>query len=254
MKKEKREKISEILDCIDEKYIAEAAETKNARKSLWLKLGATAACLALAVSATAVMFPAMNSSEAGVYTESEASTEAVIEHATETDVIVPGITDTEAVSAEITEPTYNTESTTEEEKITSPAETEPAETPGDNIPTQPISPMRPYKDGIIHTSENAIIWTWDNMTDAERYTSFSMNGVEYSTRARSIAENKLAKPLGIYEFTGYDIYTDSLHTKSFNVCEIEGVSTEYLVAAEIGEEYTVFINRNATLPQLRYIL
>ena len=248
MKKEKREKISEILDCIDEKYIAEAAKENITRRSVWLKVGTAAACLTLAVTATAVMLPAMNNSEAGSYTESKTSTEAVIEHATETDIIVPGITDTEAVSAEITEPAPDTESTTEAEKITSPVATDPAETPGDNIPTQPISPMRPYKDDVISSGESAIIWTWDAMTAAERYRGFTMNGCEYTTRASEIGKDKLGKALGEFEFTGYDIYTDSVYTETFAVYGITGIKAEYLVAAELDGAYTVFRNANTPAP------
>ncbi len=248
MKKEKREKISELLDGIDEKYIAEAAETKNTRRSLWMKFGAAAACLALIVTATAVMLPAMNSSEAGVYTESEAATEAVIEHATETDVIVPGITDTETVSAEITEPAHDTESTTEAEKITSPEATEPVETTGESIPPQPISPMRPYKDSVASSVESALIWPWDAMTAAERYRGFTMNGCEYTTRASEIGKDKLGKALGEFEFTGYDIYTDSVYTETFAVYGITGIKTEYLVAAKLDGAYTVFRNANTPAP------
>jgi len=209
----KKEKISEILDGIDEKYIAEASKVKSTRRSLWMKAGAAAACLALAVTAALALIPAMSSNEAGVYTKKETVTEAVIEH---TD-------DTAATSHEDTEQ----------------AETKPPEL---------LPPIRPYKDNFVSSSENAIIWPWENMTDAERYLSFTMNGAEYSTRARNIAGDKLGSPLGEFEFTGYDIYTDSTYKKSFNIYAIAGVSAEYLVAAEIDGEYTVFINRNVPLP------
>jgi len=245
----KKEKISEILDGIDERYITEAAEVKKAGRPL-LKVGAAAACLALAVTAAAVMLPVMNNSEAGVYTESEETTEAIIEHVTDTDTAdtVPEITDTEAVSAEITEPATESESTAYTELITSPVATEPAETTDKEITAPPLSPVRPYKDGVISEGESAVIWTWDVMTAVERYRSFTMDGSEYTTRASEICKDKLGKALGKFEFTGYDIYTDSLYKESFSVYEITGITAEYLVAAELDGAYTVFRNANTPAP------
>lgn len=249
MKREKREKISEILDGIDERYITEAAEVKKPRRVL-PKVGLAAACLVLAVSATAVMLPAMNNSEAGVYTESEETTEAAIEHVTETDTAntVPEITDTETASAEITVPATEEESTAYTEIITSPEASEPAETTDEGVQPQPISPMRPYKDGVTSSSESALIWPWDAMTAVERYRSFTMNGCEYTTRASEIGKDKLGKALGEFEFTGYDIYTDSLYKESFTVYEITGIEAEYLVTAELDGVYTVFRNTNTPTP------
>jgi len=252
----KKEKISEILDGIDERYITEAAEVKKAGRPL-LKVGAAAACLALAVTAAAVMLPVMNNSEAGVYTESEETTEAIIEHVTDTDTAdtVPEITDTEAVSAEITEPATESESTAYTELITSPVATEPAETTDKEITAPPLSPVRPYKDGVISEGESAVIWTWDVMTAVERYRSFTMDGSEYTTRASEICKDKLGKALGKFEFTGYDIYTDTTHKISLDYYAIQGILSECAVAVQFenDDSYYVYVDswyRPETLEEL----
>lgn len=204
-KQNKKEKLSKLLDGIDEKYTAEALEVRR-RSSVLPKIAAAAACVALAVTAT-VMLPVMSRSSSNVITETDHEIEAV------TDI-------------------GNT-----------------TESSGESKTPEKISPVRPYKSGVGSTGELAYVWFWEDMAPIERFTHFILNGMEYSTRAALISEDKLGDSLGSAVFKGYDAGTNTEYTESFELFEIRDISSEYLVAACIEGEHVVFINRDVTAPE-----
>ena len=65
-----------------------------------------------------------------------------------------------------------------------------------------------YKDYYIHTSESAIIWPWEYKTAFEKYTSLTINDVEYSSKGNAVSESLVSDKIGTYTIVGYDEITD----------------------------------------------
>lgn len=57
----RKQHISEVIGHIDQKYVTEANTTRpRSRRNNWMKWGAAAACLALAVIAAVLLIPGRN--------------------------------------------------------------------------------------------------------------------------------------------------------------------------------------------------
>ena len=106
----------------------------------------------------------------------------------------------------------------------------------DDTPTQSANPV--YK--TIQTENSAIVWPWEYKTVYEKYLSLFYDGKEYDGRGREIRAELLGEALGEGEAKGQDIYTEKIYTESFTVYRINGVSEEYLIAAEMEGKFYVF--------------
>ena len=105
-----------------------------------------------------------------------------------------------------------------------------------NAPTQSQNPV--YK--TIQTENSAIVWPWEYKTVYEKYLSLFYDGKEYDGRGREIRAELLGEALGEGDARGYDIYTEKLYTERFTIYRINGVSSEYLIAAEMEGKFYVF--------------
>ena len=97
---------------------------------------------------------------------------------------------------------------------------------------------RYYKDLSVQNS--AIVWPWEYKTPAEKYLTLAYGNREFSSRGRKISPSLVGGAIGVGEASGYDHYTEKVYTESFEVYAINGVSSEYLVALKIEDDYYVF--------------
>lgn len=105
-----------------------------------------------------------------------------------------------------------------------------------NKPTQSANPV--YQ--TIQTENSAIVWPWEYKTIYEKYLSLFYDGKEYDARGQEIGAELLGEALGEGEARGYDIYDEKLYTENFTVYRINGISEEYLIAAEMEGKFYVF--------------
>ncbi|MBR7162210.1 MAG: hypothetical protein IKD07_07325, partial [Clostridia bacterium] len=92
----------------------------------------------------------------------------------------------------------------------------------------------------IQTENRAIVWPWEYKAVYEKYLFLSYDGKEYDARGKEIRAELLGEALGEGEAKGYDIYTEKLYTESFTVYRINGISENYLIAAEMEGKFYVF--------------
>ncbi len=97
-----------------------------------------------------------------------------------------------------------------------------------------------YKDIYIRTSESAIIWPWEYRTTFEKYTSLTMNDVEYNSKMNAVSESLVGDKIGTYTVTGYDETTDKKYTADAEVYHLLNVTANQFVAVEIEDDYCVF--------------
>ena len=105
-----------------------------------------------------------------------------------------------------------------------------------------------YKDIYIHTSESAIIWPWEYRTTFEKYTSLTMNDVEYSSKGNALSESLVSDKIGTYTVTGYDETTDKKHTADAEVYHLLNVTADQFIAVKIEDDYCVFKNNEYNPP------
>lgn len=180
-----REKISEVIDNIDEKYVNEAicyeGKENNTRKLAWYKWGALVACVGLLVLGCIKFLPMLINKE-DVDSEWNASQGRYQYYVKE-----------EGFSKE---------------------------------------------------------WPWEYMTLSEKYRTVNYDGREYGIKSSySIPAEVIESKLGVGEASGVDLYSDKKYTESFEVYEINGVSSEKLIAAGMDGEYYVYqISEDYTKP------
>lgn len=95
-----------------------------------------------------------------------------------------------------------------------------------------------YKEVTVENC--AIEWPWEYKTVYEKYLSLVYNGKAYSGRCKEISAELLGEALSEGEAKGQDIYTEKIYTESFTIYRINGVSEEYLIAAEMEGKFYVF--------------
>ena len=89
-----------------------------------------------------------------------------------------------------------------------------------------------YSDSFT-TQDEDYSYPWTEMTDSELYRKLVYNGKEYATHSSPINESNVGRSLGVYGFSGTDEIDDTIHTAEFEIFEIDGVSSEYCVAAKM---------------------
>ncbi len=105
-----------------------------------------------------------------------------------------------------------------------------------------------YKDIYIHTSESAIIWPWEYRTTFEKYTSLTMNDVEYNSKRNAVSESLVGDKIGTYTVTGYDETTDKKYTADAEVYHLLNVTADQFIAVKIEDDYCVFKNNEYNPP------
>ncbi|MBQ6945142.1 MAG: hypothetical protein IJN43_12570 [Ruminococcus sp.] len=105
-----------------------------------------------------------------------------------------------------------------------------------------------YKDIYIHTSESAIIWPWEYKTAFEKYTSLTMNDVEYNSKRNAVSESLVGDKIGTYTVTGYDETTDKKYTADAEVYHLLNVTADQFIAVKIEDDYCVFKNNEYNPP------
>lgn len=102
--------------------------------------------------------------------------------------------------------------------------------------------VRPWKDVTISAGESAYVWPWEYKTFDEKYTVLDVDGKEFFGRQKEIGAALIGAKMGTYKVTGYDDYSEGVHHENFDVYEIEGVSSDELVAVNMDGKYYVFIS------------
>ena len=106
--------------------------------------------------------------------------------------------------------------------------------------------MREYKNASVGSAESAIEWPWEYKTVYERFTTIVFDGKEYTVKTRGMSVDKtlLGEKIGVCEGIGYDIYTEQEYRQTFDVWQIDGISAELMIAAEMeGQFYTFKYNK-----------
>ena len=102
--------------------------------------------------------------------------------------------------------------------------------------------MRKYKNVSVGGSEEAIQWPWEYKTVAERFSTISFEGKEYSIKS-TVSETFVGDEIGACEAVGYDVYTEQEYRQTFDVWQISGIPEDLMVAVEMeGQFYTFQYN------------
>lgn len=210
----KKERISEILENINTKYIDEATlypepidgaafypKKKKLRYSV-MKWGAAAACLAVVIVGALVVVPSIRKNGF------ESS---------------PG-----SVSAEGSPGSVSNESGSE--------------------PVMIGGIVRPYDNKSLFVGGPARLWQWDLLTVCEQYTSMELYGKPFHSRGGEIGEELLGDTLGSYEVSGEDGYTGKTYSQTFEVRQIKGVSDDLMAAVKMDGKYYIFKNNEYAPP------
>jgi len=99
--------------------------------------------------------------------------------------------------------------------------------------------MRKYKNVSVGGSEEAIQWPWEYKTVAERFSTISFEGKEYSIKS-TVNEAFVGDKIGAYEAVGYDVYTEQEYRQTFDVWQISGISENLMVAVEMEDQFYTF--------------
>lgn len=167
----KREKFCELLGEINEDYVKEAETIKKAKKPVWLKWGAMAACLAVMVIAGISVLPGNNTVQTSI----------------------GGV-------------------------------------------------MREYKNASVAATEETIEWPWEYKTVYEKFPTIIYEGKEYTTKTFGLAadDTLIGNKIGTCEAVGYDIYTEREYRQKLDVLQINGISTDLMIAAEMDGQFYTF--------------
>ena len=102
--------------------------------------------------------------------------------------------------------------------------------------------MREYKNVSVSSSEEALEWPWEYKTVYERFSTIIYEGKEYTTKTFGLAADKtlIGEKLGSCEAIGYDNYTEQEYRQTVNVWQINGISTDLMIAAEMDGQFYTF--------------
>lgn len=122
---------------------------------------------------------------------------------------------------------------------------------GSNIADVVDSPQK-YGSYSVSVDEMAFVFTWEEKTPCERYTSLKLDGELYTTRARAAASEYIGKRLGTAEAMGEATSEDGMnytHYAELPVYSVRGVSPSLVVAAYVEGEYCTYIRETVVLPR-----
>ena len=213
----KKKDIEKLTDSIDNKYIEEAANFNNpAERTKFRKPWIIAAACLLAASITIpTALYAFAPNEPESFTEESHTEES---HTEESDT---GESHTEEKdNEEISYPDIIT----------------------DDINHTNIKLYAERNNGSIFINEEAYRYSWLEQTDSELYDKLIYNGKTYLSKTYYswIEEADIGRSLGVHTLSGTDGIDDTVHYAEFEIFEINGVPSEYCVAAAMDDVYYPF--------------
>lgn len=100
-----------------------------------------------------------------------------------------------------------------------------------------------YKSFTLQGREStAIIWPWEYQTVAERYSTITVNGMEYVNTGHKVSETMLKSTLGTFDVSGYDEIKEESHVITGEVYELNDVAASRILAVKLEDGYYVFRN------------
>lgn len=117
--------------------------------------------------------------------------------------------------------------------------------PNDKLATD--SADERYKAFTVQELNHAILWPWEDLTTAERFTLLTVDGTEYSGKG-TVSETLLDGVIGTYTAVGYDEINNVKHTAEAEVYTLKNVHQSQFVAAKIHGSYLVFQNNKYDPP------
>ena len=115
--------------------------------------------------------------------------------------------------------------------------------PGHNtVQTSIGGVMREYKNASVASSETNMEWPWEYKTVYERFSTIIYDGKEYTVKTYGLTadETLIGKKLGVGEGVGYDVYTEQEYRQNFDIWQINGISADLIVAAEMDGQFYTF--------------
>jgi len=112
----------------------------------------------------------------------------------------------------------------------------------DAVKTSVGGVMREYKNASVSSAEKAIEWPWEYKTLYERFFTIMYGGKEYTAKTIGLAadESVIGEKLGAGEGVGYDLYTEQEYRQTFDVWQINGISADLMIAAEMDGQFYTF--------------
>lgn len=100
---------------------------------------------------------------------------------------------------------------------------------------------REYKNmHAVTKSELTLLWPWNYKTVFEQYTTLDFDGKIFLSRSQTLDASLLGETVGNYDAVGFDPYTEKEYRIPVEVCQINGVSKECMVAAKLESDFYVF--------------
>ena len=100
-----------------------------------------------------------------------------------------------------------------------------------------------YKSFTLQGQEStAIIWPWEYQTVAERYSTITVNDIEYVNTGHKVSETMLKSTLGTFDVSGYDEIKEESHVISAEAYELNDVAASRILAAKLEDGYYAFRN------------
>ncbi len=219
-----KERLSNMIEEIDGDLIEEAVNFKAEKRSQHKLPYIAAACAAVIALGAAGIF-ALNSSQP-------------------------------KPTAETTDPVNGSSSSAYEAQSGSPAVTKAPEKSDEKAadstaPAQDIIIITPerYKSEL-YGSESAVIWPWEYLTDAERYSEVSFEGITYQSAGSLTDRERIItdRPISC-RASGYDLINDKTYSEELEAFEIKAVNLKKACAVRFGDEYCLYRQRDYDPPK-----
>jgi len=105
-----------------------------------------------------------------------------------------------------------------------------------------------YKSYAITYENSAIVWSWEYKTIYEKYTSLTLDGIEYGSRGRVVSEEFVGESVGRHTVIGYDNITSEYHTSIFEVYQLKYADKSQYVAVRMDGSCYIFKNNKYEPP------
>ncbi len=105
-------------------------------------------------------------------------------------------------------------------------------------------PARDYHDHIL-TAEIGYLWSWNDLTDAERYSTFYLDGETYNAAYTQIGGVYRDAVLGTGTAVGYDNITSKEYKASMTAYAIKGIEDNRLISVYIEEAEADYLYRKS---------
>ena len=105
-----------------------------------------------------------------------------------------------------------------------------------------------YKSYAITYENSAIVWSWEYKAIYEKYTSLTLDGIEYGSRGRVVSEEFVGESVGRHTVIGYDNITSEYHTSIFEVYQLKYADKSQYVAVRMDGSCYIFKNNKYEPP------